>query len=220
MPYKTRAEQLAFERRPESRKAKAERRYKQRHDPATREMVLAKERARKDQRREYEQRPDVKARRIALRKARNATPEGRQKNLAKSKRYHERHPEKRAEYQRLPHVVAKTKKAGEKWRKSERGQEMLRQYRGTLKYKMLVRVCHEMRRDAPGAFTPDDVKYCLTLQGWRCFYCLASLLDGYHVDHMRPLSRGGTHDPENIVCACARCNLKNTQKHPLSSSLV
>lgn len=28
-----------------------------------------------------------------------------------------------------------------------------------------------------------------------------------HLDHIVPLARGGTHDPENLAVACARCNL-------------
>lgn len=57
-------------------------------------------------------------------------------------------------------------------------------------------------------FTADDVAATLTLQSHRCFYCLASLLSGYEVDHMTPLSRGGSNGAENIVCACRACNRK------------
>ena len=40
----------------------------------------------------------------------------------------------------------------------------------------------------------------------------ANLLHGvYHVDHVMPLSRGGSNAPENIVLACQRC--KNDSKH-------
>jgi 5-methylcytosine-specific restriction endonuclease McrA len=61
---------------------------------------------------------------------------------------------------------------------------------------------------APGAYTASDVRDCLVTQGARCFYCLASLADGYHVDHMTPLARGGSNGPENIVCSCPTCNSK------------
>lgn len=65
---------------------------------------------------------------------------------------------------------------------------------------------------AGGQFTAADVRACLEMQGSRCFYCLASLLDGFHVDHMQPLSRGGSNGPENIVCACAKCNTSKGAK--------
>lgn len=30
---------------------------------------------------------------------------------------------------------------------------------------------------------------------------------GLHVDHIRPVSRGGTNDPDNLRLLCPRCNL-------------
>jgi 5-methylcytosine-specific restriction endonuclease McrA len=48
-----------------------------------------------------------------------------------------------------------------------------------------------------------------------CFYCrrrgtLKTDPDGnlWHIDHMLPLSRGGTHDESNLTLACLRCNLE------------
>lgn len=65
---------------------------------------------------------------------------------------------------------------------------------------------------AEGSYSAQDVRDCLAQQGGRCFYCLASLLAGYHVDHMMPLSRGGSNNADNIVCACASCNLRKHAK--------
>jgi 5-methylcytosine-specific restriction endonuclease McrA len=43
--------------------------------------------------------------------------------------------------------------------------------------------------------------------GRRCVYCATGLgLDLATLDHVYPLSRGGTHDPGNLVAACQRCN--------------
>lgn len=43
--------------------------------------------------------------------------------------------------------------------------------------------------------------------GRRCVYCGTTLgLDIATLDHVYPLSRGGTHDPGNLVAACERCN--------------
>ena len=44
----------------------------------------------------------------------------------------------------------------------------------------------------------------------RCGYCLSSQLnDGqpYHVEHLIPLSAGGTTSEQNLWLACPRCNL-------------
>ena len=46
----------------------------------------------------------------------------------------------------------------------------------------------------------------------RCYYCGT---DGpMHMEHMIPLSRGGTHTADNVVPACPTCNLS---KHTLTA---
>ena len=39
-----------------------------------------------------------------------------------------------------------------------------------------------------------------------CVYCGVSCSDAYQIDHIEPLSRGGTHDLNNLVIACPTCN--------------
>lgn len=38
----------------------------------------------------------------------------------------------------------------------------------------------------------------------KCASCGCS--DSLQVDHRRPVSKGGTNDPENLQCLCQRCN--------------
>lgn len=35
-----------------------------------------------------------------------------------------------------------------------------------------------------------------------------------HVDHVMPLSKGGAHSIDNLVCACKRCNVRKSNKLP------
>lgn len=42
------------------------------------------------------------------------------------------------------------------------------------------------------------------LKGSQCVYCGA---DASHVDHKTPRARGGTNDLDNLVPACALCNV-------------
>jgi len=44
--------------------------------------------------------------------------------------------------------------------------------------------------------------------GFRCRYCGRGPGDNMQItlDHITPLSQGGTYDEENLVTACYRCN--------------
>lgn len=49
--------------------------------------------------------------------------------------------------------------------------------------------------------------------GGNCMYCRVPVeLDGFHVDHIHPVSRGGSDDLINLGCACAPCNLSKGAK--------
>lgn len=59
--------------------------------------------------------------------------------------------------------------------------------------------------------------------GWRCYLCGRStpehLLktsrgDGPTLDHVIPLSRGGTHDMANLRCCCRACNAGKSNRTP------
>jgi hypothetical protein len=78
------------------------------------------------------------------------------------------------------------------------------------------RVACQLRRDrivkAQGQFSVPHVRAKLELQGGLCYYCGASLSDGYHIDHKIPLNLGGSNWPANICCACSQCNLSKGGK--------
>jgi hypothetical protein len=56
------------------------------------------------------------------------------------------------------------------------------------------------KRDVPAAVARDVLG-----SADRCHYC-ADVLIARQVDHVRPLSRGGTNDRGNLVAACISCN--------------
>ncbi|MFE4367961.1 MULTISPECIES: HNH endonuclease [unclassified Streptomyces] len=45
---------------------------------------------------------------------------------------------------------------------------------------------------------------------WRCAYCPDGRAE--HLDHVVPLSKGGTDTADNMVPACAKCNLSKGAK--------
>lgn len=69
-------------------------------------------------------------------------------------------------------------------------------------------------REVEGAHTAADILAQLKRQKNTCYYCHCKLTDGYHVDHVIPLSRGGSNGPENLVIACPTCNLSKHDKLP------
>lgn len=66
-----------------------------------------------------------------------------------------------------------------------------------------------------GSHTADDILKILESQSYLCTYCHADLTVAYHIDHIMPLSLGGSNWPSNLQCTCPPCNLSKGSKHPL-----
>ena len=68
------------------------------------------------------------------------------------------------------------------------------------------------RRKASGEI-PTNVWISRVLEfNSHCAYCLQPLDTSYHMEHMYPLSRGGSHTIDNVVPACPTCNYKKSDK--------
>lgn len=78
--------------------------------------------------------------------------------------------------------------------------------------RLTKRIDQNQRRPAPGAFTKADILRLLHEQQGCCRWCGGPLGERWDIDHVVPLSRGGTHDPSNIVLACERCNISKHAK--------
>ena len=56
------------------------------------------------------------------------------------------------------------------------------------------------------------------MQKGKCAYyatCRKSIRNGFHIDHILALSKGGSNWIRNIQLTCASCNLSKQAKHPL-----
>ena len=85
----------------------------------------------------------------------------------------------------------------------------------------------KVRKPNPKRLTADARRAMLMAtfgaQEGRCAYCDAALttqspLDNWYratLDHVVPLSRGGTNDPDNFVVACKPCNEAKGSMLPL-----
>jgi len=70
------------------------------------------------------------------------------------------------------------------------------------------------KHKAPGQFTPADLHAQLIEQNGRCYWCCIYMKKPT-IDHVIPLSRGGSNFPDNIVLACLSCNCSKHNKLPL-----
>lgn len=70
-------------------------------------------------------------------------------------------------------------------------------------------------RNAAGSHTAEQIKALHLYQKGRCPVCRSSLKHGYHVDHVNPLSKGGSDDISNIQLLCPPCNLNKSAKDPI-----
>jgi 5-methylcytosine-specific restriction endonuclease McrA len=48
----------------------------------------------------------------------------------------------------------------------------------------------------------------------HCYWCGIKLKSDFHLDHVVPLSKGGSHTAYNLVAACSACNLSKGAKMP------
>jgi len=68
------------------------------------------------------------------------------------------------------------------------------------------------KQQAQGSFSGDDIIALQIAQEGLCIYCKTSIKEGYHADHIMPLSRGGSNYPSNIQLLCSHCNISKQNK--------
>jgi len=67
---------------------------------------------------------------------------------------------------------------------------------------------------ARGSHTADDIQRQYCYQKGKCWWCGCAVGNDFHIDHLVPLSRGGSDAPENLVISCPTCNLSKGNKMP------
>lgn len=129
-----------------------------------------------------------------------------EKSALSVKKSRSKHKIKRAEYNR-----------GWRAKNPERVREHTR--RDALKRDPIARRANEAKRRAAkkqsnGSYTSNDVELQRLSQKGLCWHCGKPVGDEYHIDHLIPLSRGGSNNPRNIVISCPHCNLSKHDKFP------
>jgi len=120
------------------------------------------------------------------------------------KRWKSKNPEKvradnRARYHKRkndPAYLEYHRDYSRRWKKTSRGRE--------------VRIADRERR--AGKIRAGVIDDLLIVQRGKCRICPALLSEGYHVDHIRPLVKGGTNEDANLQLLCPHCNTSKGTK--------
>lgn len=71
-----------------------------------------------------------------------------------------------------------------------------------------------LEKNASGKLSNGITNKLLTLQNNLCIVCRNKLIK-YHIDHIVPLSKGGSNDDYNVQLLCPSCNHQKNAKHPI-----
>ena len=114
-----------------------------------------------------------------------ATDAAKAKARERMRRWRKRNPDKARE---------QTKLGLRKWRNENREA-----------FRLHCRKRRKLKREAAGFHTITDIRALFLKQRGICF-CGDDLGTSYHVDHKKPLSRGGSDWPKNLQLLCPPCN--------------
>lgn len=109
----------------------------------------------------------------------------------------------------MPGLLEMTDLMHETWRPVQEEDAAIRALRGNIAVHTRRKYSHDADIKEPETFTPDDIAEIYDLQDGRCAYCGMPFHErkDFHIDHMIPISKGGTNSPWNIALACVPCNL-------------
>jgi 5-methylcytosine-specific restriction endonuclease McrA len=133
----------------------------------------------------------------------------REKLLAKLREEHKKNPE-----------IGRAKNRKNRQAHLEKRRESVREWVRKNPEKKLTHIRNRdaLKRNAPGKHTAADIAALFETQNGLCGACNAVLIKTgkgrFHADHVIPLKRGGSNNPDNLQLLCPFCNLSKGDKHP------
>lgn len=125
-------------------------------------------------------------------------------------------PERHREYMRQWH--ADNPEKDHLWREANSGIVKAANRRSKRRHRAHHTEYQRLRRSrkvmAPPALISQGRKIATEDSTSRCYWCGDA--SPSHRDHIHPLSRGGAHCDENLVWACAPCNMSKGARSPLA----
>lgn len=124
------------------------------------------------------------------------------------------------------------------WRASERGKtymaayllnhEVIERRRANKKIwdannriKNAVRASNRRAKEkSGGSYTTDDIDRIKKAQKSKCAYCRAHIGNGFHIDHIMALSKGGSNEARNLQILCPSCNHKKCARDPIEFAQI
>jgi 5-methylcytosine-specific restriction endonuclease McrA len=134
---------------------------------------------------------------------------------ARSRRWKENNPEKYQESIKKGVARRKQYRALNRERINKKTREW--QISNPDKVNAKVNVRRALKNGSLGQYTAEDAQKILIAQKHKCANCFADLRKvKRHLDHVIPLSKGGTNDRTNIQWLCKQCNLEKHAKDPIA----
>lgn len=83
---------------------------------------------------------------------------------------------------------------------------------GRIQQKAKNQARRSRKNEVVSALTSKDLKELIKLSKGKCFYC--GMKKKLSLDHIVPISKGGSHTKDNVVMACISCNSSKGAKDP------
>lgn len=132
-------------------------------------------------------------------------------------KWQKNNPEKAAEYRK--NNSEKCAAAVKRWQinNADRVKENTAKWaKNNLERRAAMRQNRRARKlNAGGTHTPEDICSILAYQQGKCACCVTYIEGVYHVNHIEPLSKGGSNDRSNLQILCSSCNLSKHAKYPV-----